>query len=339
MILICVYSHHHASSLAEGKVSFFSFFLLLLLVCNLDEVIFPVCWTVATNFVVISLFAGTRGVGCSMCAWRVSWVETLLQLNEERTVVGYCGKTAWALSTQGFSIPATLLIAVRVKGPLTMPHGKFQFYIEVECPAGSKHSTARIAQNFSIISRDRDAWSSMKPWFQEARVTGNIAPLPLADAVVLFQGGSRQKRHFLIGSGWFPLTLWVVTHRDITVSDITYQCTGMSHHFLTLGAQHGKKTKQLFVWSLSSFHDTQQFSWQIQLWAHSVCTALVSSRFPDLLGGPLMILIVGQVGTDRFVATGNSVEMWIDKHSRRFSVSSGTCVEVLHAAAYWLLLH
>lgn len=75
------------------SVSFF--LLLLLLVGNLVEVTFPVCWTVATNFVVISLFAGTRRAGCSMCACRVSWVvETSLQLNEERTVVGYCGKTA-----------------------------------------------------------------------------------------------------------------------------------------------------------------------------------------------------------------------------------------------------
>lgn len=42
---------------------------------------FLVCWTVATNFVVIPLFAGTL-VGHGVCACHISRVKTSLQQSE-----------------------------------------------------------------------------------------------------------------------------------------------------------------------------------------------------------------------------------------------------------------
>lgn len=47
---------------------------------------FLVCWTVATNFVVIPLFAGTLA-GHGVCACHISRVKTSLQQSEGHIVV------------------------------------------------------------------------------------------------------------------------------------------------------------------------------------------------------------------------------------------------------------
>lgn len=53
---------------------------------SLMKLTFLVCWTVATNFVVIPLIAGTLAGHC-VCACRISRIKTSLQQSEGHVVV------------------------------------------------------------------------------------------------------------------------------------------------------------------------------------------------------------------------------------------------------------